>query len=505
MIYEDDGTSTTTPSLGINNFRSVEFAVFTVAPNDDAGMGIYTEEPAQDKVVAMTGEIGSGSTSSSTTSPYAIKITPSNSSALNPETESYDVTIQYSETLRQDTSVETADVKITNKNNQSLVAKGRVEIENFTWEGDTVKFTLKPSKQFSDTDYIITLNGLVGKTSGQAPDAVSYRFWRKSTVCSKVYNDGRLWMNVYGTPNLVADSDLSEVEFKDSNGELYSKNQRSQLMLVASKPDETKSAEMIDKATEEMGVDSSAVLQSSTYEIDLLLCGCVQTVPDGSYMQVGFGFPEGYGPEDAGATFKVFHYKSDGSVEEVPCVVTEYGIIATVSSFSPYAIVAVKSDAVTNSTKSAYARTVGLGGEVTVTKSGEDAHGVVGVKSGESITYTFKANEGYQVERIVLNGKETIVKGETQVTYTYDELADNNMLEVYFVAKTVAEREESQGITPVYASVKTTLPGANTSKNTANGGTPSWLVPVIVVAAVLVVVAVATVVVIKIRKRRNDD
>jgi hypothetical protein len=320
-------------------------------------------------------------------------------------------------------------------------------------------------------------------------------------------------MNVYGTPNLVADSDLSEVAFKDENGELYSKNQRSQLMLVASKPSDEKSADMIDKATTEMGVNSSDVLQSSTYEIDLLLCGCVQTVPDGSYMQVGFGFPEGYGPEDAGATFKVFHYKSDGSVEEIPCVVTEYGIIATVSSFSPYAIVAVKSDAVTNSLKSAYARTVGLGGEVTVTKGSEKSHGVVGVASGESITYTFTPNAGYTAERIVLNGKETLLNGATSVTYTYEELADNNMLEVYFVANTVAEREKTEGITPVYTSVKTVLPVAGSSnKDTADSntpsttnGTPSWLVPVVVVAAVLVVVAVATVVVIKIRKRKNNN
>jgi hypothetical protein len=298
-------------------------------------------------------------------------------------------------------------------------------------------------------------------------------------------------------------------------------------------------------------------LESSTYEIDLLLCGCVQTIPDGSYMQVAFGFPAGYGPEDAGATFKLFHYKSDGSVEEIPCVVTEYGIIATVSSFSPYAVVAFDSSKVSSTTKSAYARTVGLGGEVTVAKNGTADHGVVGVTANDTITYTFVANEGYKAERIVLNGKETILtNGQTSVTYSYADLANDNVLEVYFVANTVADYEAANGITPVYASVKATLPigdGSDSIKNngsTGNGGnagdnnngntgddnnngntgdvgngntgdigngsgsttTPSneggmanWLKAVIAVAVVLAVAAIVTVIVTLIRRKNYKD
>jgi hypothetical protein len=318
-------------------------------------------------------------------------------------------------------------------------------------------------------------------------------------------------MNVYGTPNLVADSDLSVEGFKDQNGNLVSNNQRSQLMLVASKPSEEESAEMIDKATESLGVDSSAVMQSSTFEIDLLLCGCVQTIPDGSYMQVAFGFPEGYSAKDAGTTFKVFHYKSDGTVEEMPCVVTEYGIIATVSSFSPYAIVALDSSKLeaANTPKSIYARTVGLGGEVSVTKNNIADHGIVLVASGDTVTYTFNANANYTPERIVVNGEQILLNGATSKTFTYSELDNNTIVEVYFVADSVAQKEAENEITPVYPSVKANLrvesPVSTADDGGNNGAMQGWLLAVIAVCAVLVVAAAVTGFVVILRKHSNKN
>jgi hypothetical protein len=548
--WNDEDTDTYTKFTNYaSTYDTVQFAVFNVAPDTEdpyADTGdvyyAYLNEPAEENVIAMTKEIGNGASTKNVATPYAKKLTPSNSAALDPETESYDVEIVYSETLKRDTSVDETSIRITNKSNESLIGSNRVVVNDFKWDGDTVTFKLTPSKQYSDTDYVMTLVGLVGSESNLVPDAVTYRFWRKSTVCSKVFNDGRLWMNVYGTPNLVSDSDLSVDGFKDSDGNLVSKNQRSQLMLVASKPSESESKEMVDKAQAEMGVKEDDILESSTYEIDLLLCGCVQTIPDGSYMQVAFGFPEGYGPDDAGATFKLYHYKSDGSIEEIPCVVTEYGIIATVSSFSPYAVIAVKSEALpANSTKNIYARTVGLGGEVSVAKNGTASHGVVGVSDGDTVTYTFTAESGYKPERIVLNGKETIFKnGETSVTYSYSDLESDNVLEVYFVANSVAENEAKNGITPVYASVKATIPVRGTSSNVGNYGDDStgdvggntgdvggntdnvgggnttdtagtngdglegWLKAVIAVAVVLAVAAIVTVVVTLIRRRKYD-
>jgi hypothetical protein len=224
-------------------------------------------------------------------------------------------------------------------------------------------------------------------------------------------------------------------------------------------------------------------------------------------MQVGFGFPEGYGPEDAGATFKVYHYKSDGSIEEVPCVVTEYGIIATVSSFSPYAIIAVKSDALpASTTKSTYARTVGLGGDVTVAKNGTTTSGVVTLSEGDKITYTFAPETGYKAERIILNGVETILNGQTSIEYNYSDLKDNNILEVYFVAESVAQKEADEGITPIYASVKMTLPSANkTAKTSTTNGMPAWLYAVIAVAVVFAVAAVVTVIVTKAHKKSRKE
>jgi hypothetical protein len=250
-----------------------------------------------------------------------------------------------------------------------------------------------------------------------------------------------------------------------------------------------------------MGVAASDILKSSTYEIDLLLCGCVQTVPTGSYMQVGFGFPEGYGPEDAGATFKVYHYVYDENgnmtAEEVPCVVTEYGIIATVKSFSPYAIVAVKSSAIENATKNVYARTVGLGGSVS-----SSSQGIAQLKEGESVTYTFTPEDGYKVERVLLNGTATTVSGNS-ATFAYADLEDNNIIEVYFVANSVAEKEAAEGITPVYPSLKVYFPSAVTTTETSNGGMSGWLIAFIIIACLFVVAAIVAVIITAFRRVRD--
>jgi hypothetical protein len=204
-------------------------------------------------------------------------------------------------------------------------------------------------------------------------------------------------------------------------------------------------------------------------------------------MQVGFGFPEGYGPDSAGVTFQVYHYKKDAdgniiSVEPVECVITEYGIIAKVSSFSPYAVVAVKKSAVTTTTKGVYARTVGLGGDVT--------GGLQTIASGNSATYTLTPENGYKVDRVLLNG--TVLSADkyadNTLTLSYAELSDNNMIEVSYVAESALAKDADRGITIVYPNLK--IAAEPTSQKIAiDSGLPAWAIILIVVGAVLLVAA----------------
>ena len=98
------------------------------------------------------------------------------------------------------------------------------------------------------------------------------------------------------------------------------------------------------------------------------VCGRYAKISDGSYVKIALGFPEGYGPEDTGTVFKLFHRKhiqgDEYIIEEVPCVMTPFGIVATVESFSPYMIAAIDPNAVSVETKTVYATINGKGGKL---------------------------------------------------------------------------------------------------------------------------------------------
>ncbi len=212
---------------------------------------------------------------------------------------------------------------------------------------------------------------------------------------------------------------------------------------------------MNDLLKDEMGVQSDDVVASSTYEIDLQLCGVVRKVPNGSYMQVSFGFPEGYDASDAGTTFKIYHYTHDDGgkitgVEEIPVIVTEYGLIAQVKSFSPFTIVQIKnsSAAVGSSAKSIYANVNGgIGGTVT----SEGKSGIIAVDK-DTVVYDIAAADGYVVGAVLLNGK--LIDGNDykggKLTLNSADLAASNMLEVRFVTATSADYYSEQGVKLAY-------------------------------------------------------
>lgn len=193
------------------------------------------------------------------------------------------------------------------------------------------------------------------------------------------------------------------------------------------------------------------VLSSSTYELDLDLCGFLTRVPSGTYMKVAFGFPQGYCAKDAGVTFKLYHFKrgNDGKIDptqtiEIPCVITEYGLVAEINDFSPFAVVAIKNDKVESSaTKSVYSRVVGNGGSVKVESSNQN---LASVEQNGKVVFTVNAMEGYKISYVLLNQKKIDVTGE-KIELNYDNLQDNNILEVAFVANRVDEYEKQNGIT----------------------------------------------------------
>lgn len=386
--------------------------------------------------------------------PAATGVTPSNTGSQDVK-KTYTMKFVYSDKLVLMEGKHKEDVKLnitTSRGNDTV--NENVEVSDFVWDGDrTITFTFKPSQMYIHNlaVYSFTPTNLIGERSSKIPEAVTFTFKGKSVVCSKIFNDGRLYMNVFGEPKMLDATDLSVNNFQDADGNYYAKDQRSQLLLVADKPGNAKSEEMKDVLQSGTGLGESDIVTTATYEISLQICGVVQKVPNGSYMQVAFGFPEGFSPDDdAGTTFKIYHYEHDDKgnitgVTEVPVIITEFGIIAQVKSFSPFALVQVKKSAVAESAaKNIYASVIGKGGSLCA----ENGKSGIAEVTGDSITYTINADEGYEVGAIMLNGKalgaDRYQNGT--ITLSKSELAEGNTLEATFVTAKSAESYRAKGV-----------------------------------------------------------
>lgn len=395
--------------------------------------------------------------------PGASSVSPHNGGSL-PVDDTYDVRIVYNTELELADNGKPAGMDFTTSRGNDTVKQNAV-LTDFNWDGEkTITFKFTPSKMFihNNASYYFVPTNLVGVKSKKAPDFVYYSFKRKSVVCSKIFNDGRLYMNVFGDPRMLDSSDLSVTDFKDENGNYYAASQRSQLMLVASKPTKATQQEMDEALKNNVPIKDGEIITSASYEINLQICGVVQKVPNGSYMQVAFGFPEGYDANDAGTTFKIYHYTHDDKgnitgVEEIPAIITEYGLIAKVKSFSPFTVVQVKNTSAAvgeNKSKNIYAYVNGIGGTVT-------SNGTSGIAQvGDSITYEIRADKGYSVGTVRLNGKTVDASRYSKGTLvlTSDEIESSNMLEVSFITTQSLKSYAAKGISLVIDGTSVVMP-----------------------------------------------
>jgi len=297
----------------------------------------------------------------------------------------------------------------------------------------------------------------VRTTSDRIPNHTYYVFARNYVACPQVFGDGRLWIDCCAQPVLVDNSDLSAMDFKDEEGNsTFTEQGRSQMMLVVNDVSAETENEIINGISDDNSNNLSKedIKASQTYDIKLSICGKHASIADGSYVKIALGFPEGYGPDDEGVTFKIFHRKHVGGeeyiIEEIPCVVTKFGIVATVKSFSAYTVVAVSQDK--DTTKTVLAAIDGKGGKLT-----KDDGQIRTVKAGGSYTYTIAPETGYKLYSVLLNGadvKDRVADGK--LTLTYDELSKNNELDIKFISDEVAQRfEEKNIVEPVKVVVST--------------------------------------------------
>ncbi|MCH5323758.1 MAG: immunoglobulin domain-containing protein [Eubacterium sp.] len=375
--------------------------------------------------------------------PYVKTITPSIIGRLEPG-KTYNVTVTYDDVLisngeELDYTISCHDRVMSDNVTGHIYSK----IENLEWDGEsTITFDFTPSPMYADDSvvYDIAFKGLIGKRSNKAPNSVGYVAANYTGHCAFGI-PGYNW-RIYGKPALLENSDLSTTDWVTKDGTVIGDDIKSRIVLVASNTLNAQTDTM-NEMIEETG---EKVLSSSTYNINLTVCQCV-VIKTGEAVRVSVGFPNGYGPEDAGVTFKAYHFiKNDADeiigVEEIPCVITPYGLVITCSSFSPFAIVAVEDDGSSATSEKTVILSNTSGGSII------GADSITTLSEGESLTVTVSADDGYSIDAIVVNGEYiSVTDGNSMtVTVSYDDIAGSStIIDAQFVAESVLEKEAERG------------------------------------------------------------
>lgn len=439
-----------------SNSKIIEFAVTKVKPQGPLyGDNLTAEEVennwkfhgTESDFIAYSGQLENPK-GNFVPSPFARYLTPSPTSNLTCG-KKYTITAVFNEQL-EEYDGQTAGYDLSVRNGWSAIKNSK--IENFKWDGDrTITFDFTPSQMLADNDaeYTFKITGLRGNGSLKEPDSFSYYAKKKISTCA-FRPQGYYW-NLFGRPELLEPKDLSCNDWKLSTGEALG-DVVNDLLLVASKPElevtipsEEQTKEMEDKI-EELG---NTIVASSTYHIDLRMCR-KDIIHTGDSVRVSVGFPEGYGLENVGVTYKAFHFvKQNGKivgVEEIGCAVTEFGLVITCKSFSPFAVVAVE----TEETQEAVKKVLLLnsaGGEVEGDK-------ICVLETAESQTVSVTAKDGYRLSSINLSGQELPITDSKSmnIELAYDKLTyDENILDVNFVSEKqdqTAANQNGQSNTP---------------------------------------------------------
>lgn len=395
---------------------------------------------------------------------------------------------------------------------------------------NTVEFKFKPSLMFEHNrvgyHFTITNVGsakivekkdendkLVRTTSDRAPNSAYYVFSRAIIACPKVFGDGRLYLDCCAQPTLVDNSDLAATGFKDENdNSTFSESARSQMMLVVNEvTPQTESAIVNEIDASNNGISKNDIQKSQTYDINLQICGKIAKIPDQSYVRLALGFPEGYGPDDEGVTFKIYHRKHKGGdqyeIEEIPCVVTKFGIVVTVTSFSPYTVVVVPKNKV--NTRTITASIDGKGGTLN-----KDDGLVRSIAEGDSYTYDLTPDQGYKIHKVLLNGVDVTdsVGNDNSLTVEYAELTNNNELEIKYISDEAKVRYEANNIVdpvkvvvPAGTDLFGKLSGSSAApKQSGKSSNVGLIVGLVLGGVVLVAVAVAAVIIVKKKNSTNE-
>lgn len=460
----------------------VEIAATTVPPETnppaDKPFAELTYQGDDSGLIARTGMILNPNVTNYIAPPYIVRQTPTQTATINNTGRSYHVTAEFDEALAlaEGYTLDTVKTRIECRDRYGAGVSGDTNslITNLHWDEDrTVEFDIKFSLMYADSNviYNIYLEGLVGENSKKTPNPITYTTRRKGPCPCIMERDGN-W-DVFGKPTLLEGEDLSMTGWETSNGQPVSDLLSHRLVLVTTSTTEAQDEQIAEQV--EANVDEK-IIKSETYNVGLSVCKSM-VIKTGNKLKVRLGFPAGYGPDDEGVTFKAYHFPRDNQgnvtgVEEIECIVTQYGLILLCDAFSPFMVAVVEQDPAAAEDKTVVV-TASDGG--TVTGTGLPASGIVKLQEGGSQSVTFTAKDGYQIDSLTVCGKEIAVtdseKKTASVTINYADVLGANVVNANFVAATVAQKEEEKGETPVKLAEQAYITNMPASKTVTEGDT----------------------------------
>ena len=483
--YDEDGIKWS----GYTTFRDTgkpfgfEIAVTTVAPrpydyeNRDkytfdqiCEMTTYLGDPTM--FVARSGYIETlyAGYSDDFAPPYIVKASPSSWGKLSIGKGPYNITVEYDQYLKlpegEQLQMSVVGMRATGefvKGTNAVVLEKVMDLKTLTWdrgEGDNthfirggrISFKFTPSPEYAHDNIMYYFNfNLVGENSNKQVNPIEYCAGYESDACCYKAN-GFHW-SVYAQPQLVESGDLSTEGWKTSDGTDLS-DTKSRLALVVTSPSKKQNSQMNDLIGDELKMDQGDLedggFESFTYNISLTICKGV-SIETGQGVRIGIGFPEGFTYDDSmnGVMFIAYHFIRDAQnnvveVEELEVTVTPLGLIILVKSFSPFAIVAVKGEAPQSADKTVIVTNT-AGGTAYADVDGAKSN-MFSVKEGETRKLNIKANKGYIVESVKVDGNVIVTDANAMtLELDYDDLLSLSVVEVNFAAQAVVVAEQARG------------------------------------------------------------
>ena len=455
--------------------------------------------------------------------PFIVKATPSSWGKLSIGKGPYNIMVEYDQYLKlpdgEQLQMSVVGMRATGEfvKGTNAVVLEKV-VKDVDWDrgegtntnfirGGRIWFTFTPSPEYAHDNimYYFSFN-LVGENSGKQVNDIEYCAGYESDACCYKAN-GFHW-SVYAQPQLVENGDLSTEGWKTSDGTDLSET-KSRLALVVTSPSKKQNSQMNDLLADALDMEQGDVknggFESITYNISLTICKGV-SIETGQGVRIGIGFPEGFTYDDSmdGVMFKAYHFIRDAQnnvveVEELEVTVTPLGLVILVHSFSPFAIVAMPGTAEATTNKTMII-TSSSGGSAYVEVDGKKST-MVTVKENESKKVKIKANDGYVIESVSIDGKAMVANSsELTLNIPYKDLSTSSFVEVKFVAKSVKEAETARGESIVGEELQYVYNGDGGS-----GVNPALIAVVVLFALIPVAVAVAVVVIIKRRRASYYD